>query len=76
MNVQPVASRYTDYAIPVAWREHITKKKKETARPQNEGDKMANREKLTTLTRKQVTDIQNSNKTDMDLRHRTLGLRQ
>ena len=37
---------------------------------------MANREKLTTLTRKQVTDIQNSNKTHMDLRHRTLGLRQ
>ena len=28
--------------------------KKETARPQNKGDKMANREKLTTLTRKQV----------------------
>ena len=47
--------------------------KKETARPQNKGDKMANREKLTTLTRKQVTDIQNSNKTHMDLRHRTLG---
>ena len=28
--------------------------KKETARPQNKGDKMANREKLTPLTRKQV----------------------
>ena len=37
---------------------------------------MADREKLTTLTRKQVTDIQNSTKTHMDLWHRTLGLRQ
>ena len=37
---------------------------------------MANREKLTTLTTKQATNIQNSTKTHMDLRHRTLGLRQ
>jgi hypothetical protein len=37
---------------------------------------MANWEKLTSLTRKQVTNIQNSSKTRMDLRHRALGLRQ
>jgi hypothetical protein len=37
---------------------------------------MANREKLTSLTRKQVTNIQNCSKTRMDLRHRALGLRQ
>ena len=50
--------------------------KKETAGSQNKGDKMANWEKLTTLTRKQVTDIQNNYKTHMDLWHSTLGLRQ
>jgi hypothetical protein len=37
---------------------------------------MANREILTSLPRKQVTNIQNNSKTRMDLRHRALGLRQ
>jgi hypothetical protein len=37
---------------------------------------MANRKKLTSLIRKQVTNIQNSTKTHMDLRHRAFGLRQ
>jgi len=49
---------------------------KETIRPQNQRDKMANWKKFPTIARGQTTNLSNDTQAHMELWHRSAGLRQ
>ena len=50
--------------------------KKETNRLKNQRDQVGDREKIPYIYRKQITRLQNGNQTGMELRNRTVWLRQ
>jgi hypothetical protein len=56
--------------------ERTQRQKKETNRLKNKRDKLVDRKKFPSVYRKQITQLQNGNQTDMELRNRTAGLRQ
>jgi hypothetical protein len=53
-----------------------TSPKKKTNRPKNERDQLFDRKKFPSIYRKQITHLQSGNQTYMELRNRTVELRQ
>jgi hypothetical protein len=50
--------------------------KKKTNRLKNKKDQLVDRKEIPSIYRKQITHLQSGNQTDMELRDRTVGLRQ
>ena len=50
--------------------------KKKTKRPKNKRYQLVNKKKIQSIYREQITHLQSSNQTDMELRNRTVVLRQ
>jgi hypothetical protein len=57
--------------------ERTHRQKKKTNRLKNKRDQLANsKKKIPSMYRKQITHLQSGNQIDMELRNRTVGLRQ
>jgi hypothetical protein len=56
--------------------ERTRRQKKKTNRLKNKIDRLVSREKIPSLYRKQITHLESGNQTYMELRSRTVGLRQ
>jgi hypothetical protein len=56
--------------------ERTHRQKKTTNQLKNKRYQLVNRKKIPSICRKQITQLQSGNETDMELRKRTVGLRQ
>jgi hypothetical protein len=56
--------------------ERTHRQKKKTTRLKNKRDQLVDRKKISSVYRKQITHLQSGNQTDMELRNRTVELRQ
>jgi len=56
--------------------ERTHRQEKETNRLKNKRDQMVDRKQIPSIYRKQITRLQGGKQTDMELRNRTVGLRQ